>query len=67
MKIYGLSIYFWMFILVLVIFSNYIGKTIYGFLYKIMTGSDIDPKYYTLTRYGQPDYNYMFGKAIFRI
>ena len=52
---------------IFVIFSNYIFKTIYGFVYKIMTGSDIDPKYYTLTRYGQPDYNYMFGKAIFRI
>jgi len=67
MKYFGFSIYFWIVVLILVVFSSYIGKTIYGFIYKVVTGNDIDPAFYTTGRYGTYDYSYDVGKAIFRI
>ena len=67
MKYFGFSIYFWIVVIILLVFSSYIGKTIYGFIYKLVTGNDIDPAYYQTNRYGGRDYSYDFGKAILRI
>jgi len=67
MKFLGYSTYFWIIVVILVVFSSYIAKTTYGFIYKLVTGHDIDPAYYITNRYGTRDYSYDFGKAIFRI
>ena len=67
MKLFGMSIYFWIVIIIFAVFSNYILKTIYGFIYKITTGNDIGASFYETNRYGTRDYSYDFGKAIFRI
>jgi hypothetical protein len=67
MKYGGFSIYFWIAVVLFIAFGNYILKTIYGFIYKVVTGNDIDPSYYKTNRYGTHDYAYDFGKAIFGV
>ena len=67
MKYLGFSIYFWIAFVLFIVFGTYIAKTIYGFIYRAVTGNDIDSSYYTTNRYGTRDYAYDFGKAIFRV
>lgn len=67
MKYFGYSIYFWIVLIIFIIFSSYIFKTIYGVFYEIITGRPIDPAFYTTGRYGTYDYSYDVGKAVFRI
>ena len=64
---YGFSVYFWIILIVLVVFGNYIFKTIYAKTYRVITGNDIDSKFYTTSKYGQHDYAYDLGKSIFRV
>jgi len=63
---YGYSMVFWIILIVLLLFSSYFIKTIYGSIYYLTTGNEIGSSYYTTTRYGQRDYSYDFGKALFR-
>jgi hypothetical protein len=67
MKYLGFPIYFWIAVVLFIVFGNYILKTTYGFIYKVVTGNDIDSSYYQTNRYGTRDYAYDFGKAIFRV
>lgn len=67
MKYFGFSIYVWIVVLVFIVFSNYIFKTIYGTFYKVVTGREIGSSFYSTGRYGAHDYSYDLGKSIFRI
>jgi hypothetical protein len=50
-----------------IIFGTYFFKTIYGSLYRITTGDSLGSSFYNNTKYGQQDYAYALGKAVFRI
>ena len=58
---------FWIILLVFIVFGSYFFKTIYGFLYRITTGNSLGSSFYNNTKYGQPDYAYGLGKAVFRV
>ena len=64
---YGYSIHFWVGGVLLIVFGNYFLKTLFGAIYKLTTGKDIGSSYYTTTKFGNHDYRYDFGKAIFRV
>ena len=64
---YGYSMFFWIVLVVLILFSSYLSKTIYGSIYRITTGNSLGSSFYNNTKYGQPDYAYSFGKSIFRV
>lgn len=67
MKYLGFSIYFWIAVVLFIVFGNYILKTLYGLIYRAVTGNDIGSSYYETNRYGTRDYNYDFWKAVFRV
>lgn len=60
----GIPLTWWLVILVILVFGSYITKNIYAGFYKLATGRDIDPSYFTTGRWGKPDYSYATGKAI---
>ena len=64
---YGYSMFTWIILIVFLVFSNYIFKTIYGSIYHIATGNEIGSSFYSTTRYGQQDYSYDLGKMVFRV
>jgi len=64
---YGYSMLFWIVLFLVIVFGNYFFKTIYGSLYRVTTGDSLGSSFYNNTKYGQPDYAYSFGKAIFRV
>jgi hypothetical protein len=67
MKLYGgYSMLFWIVLLTLVVFGSYFFKTIYGSIYHIVTGQSLGSSFYNNTKYGQHDYAYDLGKAVFR-
>jgi predicted permease len=67
MKLFGFSPIFWIVVFFLVIFGSYFFKTIYGSLYRMTTGNSLGSSFYNNTKYGQPDYAYALGKAIFSV
>jgi len=66
MKLGGFSLIFWLIIIVFIVFGSYVGKTIYGSIYRTATGQDIGSSFYTNNKYGQPDRSYELAKGILR-
>ncbi len=63
-KVFGLPIWFWIFIVIVALFGAYLSKTVYGLLYKAATGESLPESYYKNNIYGQPDYRYELGKKL---
>jgi len=67
MKLFGFSLTFWILLILFAVFSSYFFKTIWSYIYYTTTGNSLGSSFYNNTKYGQPDYAYALGKAVFRV